>query len=71
MSGTVIVTIDEKWRVSLPAWARKLFRTRKAIIHAGQAKQIMLEPLESVEEMFGSFSGLDIEGFRKEHSRER
>ena len=65
------VSIDERGRVLLPRWARIRFKGKKAVAYRGKEDQIIIEPVMSVDEAFGSLPDLDIEGFRKEHAKER
>ena len=65
------VNIDERGRILLPRWARIRLKGRKAVVHKGKEGQIIIEPAMSVDEAFGSLPDIDIEGFRKEHAKER
>jgi len=66
------VTIDEKGRIVLPAWVRKKFKGKKVVVHEEETNRIVIESVMTTDEAFGSLKGkLDIEGFRKEHEKER
>jgi len=67
----IFVKMDRSGRLVLPKKFRDTFRTREFNVNLENNERIVLIPVKSTDEMFGSMRDLDLEGFAREHKRER
>ena len=65
----IFVNMDENGRMTLPSKVRKKYGTRRFILRTKE-KEVILKPVMSVEDLFGSLPDLDIDKMKKEHIRE-
>jgi len=62
----IFVNMDENGRMTLPSKVRKKYGTRRFILRTKE-KEVILKPVMSMEDLFGSLPDLDINGMKKEH----
>jgi bifunctional DNA-binding transcriptional regulator/antitoxin component of YhaV-PrlF toxin-antitoxin module len=67
----VFVNIDKAGRLVLPKRIRESVNTSCFDVSVEGESRIVFTPVKSAKEMFGSMPDLDVEGFRKEHAKER
>ena len=65
------VNVDSSGRMVLPKKIREVVQASCFDVRLETKERIVFVPVKSTDEMFGSMPELDIEGFRKEHAKER
>jgi len=65
----IFVNMDENGRMTLPSKVRKKYGTRRFILRTKE-KEVILKPVMSVEDLFGSLPDLDIDRLKKGHIQE-
>lgn len=63
------IILDKSGRATIPTRIRKKYRTRKFILE-DRKKEVVLKPVMSIDQLFGSLPDLDIEKLKQEHERE-
>jgi len=62
-----ILRIDKLGRIVVPAWIRKRLRAKRfAISFEEKGQSIVLKPVKSIDEWFGTMPGI-MKGFKREH----
>jgi len=65
------VNVDRHGRMVMPKPIRDAVKAHRFSVKLEDGEKIVFIPVKSTDEMFGSMPGLDVEGFHKEHARER
>ena len=65
----VLIKLDEHGRMTVPNRIRKKFKTRKFILE-DKKKEVVLKPVLSIDQLFGSLPDLNIEKLKEEHIKE-
>ncbi len=60
----VVVTIDVLGRLLLPKHIRDLFKTKRFVVNV-EKDEIILKPVKTWDELFGSFPGLNTKLLKK------
>jgi len=67
----VFVNMDKAGRLVLPKKIRETVHANKFSVELVAEDRLVFTPVKSADEMFGSMPDLDVEGFRKQHAKER
>jgi bifunctional DNA-binding transcriptional regulator/antitoxin component of YhaV-PrlF toxin-antitoxin module len=65
----IFIKLDEHGRMTIPNKIRKKYKTRNFILEERQT-EVVLKPVMSIEQLFGTLPDVNIEKLKEEHIKE-